>query len=52
LAFHKNKRNVRTASVTQVRNPIYKGSVERWRHYEKYLEPLLMQLEPVLKDVM
>jgi tetratricopeptide (TPR) repeat protein len=49
LAFHKNKRNVRTASVTQVRKPIYKGSVERWRHYENYLEPLLKQLKPLFK---
>lgn len=41
LNFHKNKRNIRTASVTQVRQPIYTSSVERWRNYEKYLGPLL-----------
>lgn len=40
LAFHKTKRNIRTASVTQVRQPIYTSSVERWRNYEKYLGPL------------
>jgi tetratricopeptide (TPR) repeat protein len=40
LDFHKNKRAVRTASVTQVRQPIYKSSVERWRPYEKFLGPL------------
>jgi hypothetical protein len=27
--------------VTQVRQPNYCGSVERWRHYEKFLGPLL-----------
>jgi hypothetical protein len=27
--------------VTQVRQPIYKSSVERWRHYEKFLRPLM-----------
>lgn len=41
LAFHKTRRNIRTASVTQVRQPIYASSVERWRNYEKYLGPLL-----------
>ena len=41
LDFHKHKRSIRTASVTQVRQPIYKTSVERWRSYEKHLGPLL-----------
>lgn len=41
LEFHKNTRNIRTASVTQVRQPIYNTSIERWRKYEKYLAPLL-----------
>ncbi|MFA6119954.1 MAG: sulfotransferase [Sideroxydans sp.] len=44
LDFHKTKRQVRTASVTQVRQPIYTTSVERWRSYEKFLGPLLEQL--------
>ncbi|MFA7300669.1 MAG: sulfotransferase, partial [Sideroxydans sp.] len=41
LDFHKTKRQIRTASVTQVRQPIYTTSVERWRKYEKFLGPLL-----------
>lgn len=41
LDFHKTERLVRTASVTQVRQPIYKRSLERWRHYEAALGPLL-----------
>ncbi|OGS90457.1 MAG: hypothetical protein A2Z95_04445 [Gallionellales bacterium GWA2_60_18] len=41
LDFHKTERAVRTASVTQVRQPIYTSSVERWRTYEKFLGPLL-----------
>ena len=32
---------VRTASVNQVRKPIYKSSVARWRHYEHLLAPVL-----------
>lgn len=41
LAFHQNKRNIRTVSLTQVRQPMYTNSVERWRHYESFLAPLL-----------
>jgi len=41
LDFHKNERSVRTASVAQVRKPVYSSSVERWRRYERHLEPLL-----------
>jgi tetratricopeptide (TPR) repeat protein len=44
LDFHKTKRQIRTASVTQVRQPIYTTSVERWRKYEKFLGPLLDEL--------
>lgn len=41
LDFHKTERNIRTASVTQVRQPVYQSSVERWRKYEAHLGPLL-----------
>jgi hypothetical protein len=41
LAFHKSKRPVKTASVAQVRKPIYKTSVERWRKYGDGLKPLI-----------
>ena len=44
LQFHKNDRLVKTASVAQVRQPIYTSSVERWRHYEQFLGPLLAEL--------
>lgn len=44
LDFHKTERQIRTASVTQVRQPIYTTSVERWRKYEKHLGPLLEAL--------
>lgn len=42
---HKTERNVKTASVTQVRQPVYTSSVERWRVYEKFLGPLLEELQ-------
>ena len=44
LAFHKTERPVRTASATQVRKPIYKNSVGRWRVYEEFLTPLVAEL--------
>jgi hypothetical protein len=41
LSFHETERLVRTASVDQVRRPLYKTSVARWKPYEKYLGPLI-----------
>jgi hypothetical protein len=40
LAFQDNTAPVATASSAQVRRPIYRTSIERWRHYERELEPL------------
>ncbi len=45
LAFHTTVRPVRTASQTQVRQPIYRGSVGRWRPEAAKLRPLLDALE-------
>jgi tetratricopeptide (TPR) repeat protein len=45
LAFHRTERSVRTASAVQVRQPIYRSSVGRWRAHEQALEPLLRALE-------
>jgi hypothetical protein len=36
---------VRTASTTQVRQPIYTRSVGRWRPYEPLIKPLLDELQ-------
>ncbi len=40
LQFHKLERTVLTASVWQVRQPIYKQSAGRWKNYEAHLGPL------------
>jgi hypothetical protein len=40
LRFHQTQRIVRTASVLQVRQPIYRSAVGRWKHYEAFLQPL------------
>jgi tetratricopeptide (TPR) repeat protein len=41
LDFQNTKRPVLTASSWQVRQKIYQDSVQRWRNYEKFIEPLL-----------
>jgi tetratricopeptide (TPR) repeat protein len=45
LDFHQTARTVVTASRWQVRQKISTSSVERWRHYEKYVGPLKSLLE-------
>jgi tetratricopeptide (TPR) repeat protein len=40
LRFYEAKRMVVTASYDQVRRPLYKSSIGRWKHYERHLEPL------------
>jgi tetratricopeptide (TPR) repeat protein len=45
LQFHRTRRTVTTASVWQVRQPMYNRSAGRWRHYERYLGPLVEVLE-------
>ena len=45
LEFYNNKRVVKTASIAQVRRPIYTTSVSRWRHFKKHLDPLMRIVE-------
>ncbi len=47
LKFYDTERAVLTASNWQVRQPIYTSSVERWRHYQQWLGPLLTVLGTV-----
>jgi tetratricopeptide (TPR) repeat protein len=44
LQPHLNRRNVRTASLAQVRRPVYKDSLGRWKHYENQLADLFAAL--------
>ena len=44
LSFYETRRPVRTASVVQVRKPIYRSSVGRWRPDVETLRPLLQGL--------
>ncbi|MBM79736.1 MAG: hypothetical protein CMJ78_03970 [Planctomycetaceae bacterium] len=40
LRFHETSRAIKTMSVWQARQPIYKSSVARWQRYEKHIGPL------------
>ena len=42
--FYESDRAVKTASRLQVRQPVYKSAVARWRRYEHHLEPLIQAL--------
>jgi tetratricopeptide (TPR) repeat protein len=44
--FHETKRPVRTASVNQVRRPLYTTSKNRWHAHRAHLAPLLAALSP------
>ncbi|MDC3163138.1 sulfotransferase [Pelagibacteraceae bacterium] len=45
LDFHKTKRQVRTASIEQVRTPINNKSIGAWKRYENYLQELVTNLK-------
>ena len=44
LKFYETKRSIRTASDTQVRNKIYKTSIDLWKNYEKFLNKYYIKL--------
>jgi tetratricopeptide (TPR) repeat protein len=41
ITFYETDRSVRTASSEQVRKPINKSGMDRWKPYAKHLKPLL-----------
>jgi hypothetical protein len=51
LRYYENPRPVATASSGQVRLPIYRRSVGRWRHYDRHLAPLRAALSGHPPDV-
>ena len=48
ISFHETDRSVRTASSEQVRQPINKKGMDRWKPYAKNLKPLLDNLDSKL----
>ncbi|MGE0142186.1 MAG: sulfotransferase [Planctomycetota bacterium] len=45
LEFHRTERGVKTASLQQVRRPVYRSSIGAWRRHADRLRPLLDRLE-------
>jgi predicted Zn-dependent protease len=48
LRFWETERPISTHSSEQVRAPVFRGALDRWRHYEPYLGPLAQALGPAL----
>lgn len=44
LNFHETKRQVRTASLSQVREPIYRSSLAKWRRYDREMTPFVEEM--------
>jgi tetratricopeptide (TPR) repeat protein len=44
LDFHRSVRASTTASAAQVRQPIYRSSVQKWRNHARQLQPVLLRL--------
>lgn len=47
---HARTKRVKSPSSLEVRKPLYRAAVGRWRNYEKYLEPYLPGLERFVKE--
>jgi Flp pilus assembly protein TadD len=50
LSFHRTSRPVTTSSAVQVRKPLFRSSLQRWRNYEAFLAPLLQELGDIVRD--
>jgi len=44
LEFYRNKRLIKTASDTQARKKIYKGSINSWKNYEIFMKKFFTKL--------
>lgn len=50
LRFWETDRPISTHSSEQVRGPVFRGALDRWRHYEPFLTPLARSLGPALDN--
>ena len=44
LAFHKKKQTINTFSSTQVRKKVNRSGIDKWKKYERQLQPLVEML--------
>ncbi len=50
IRFYQASNQVKTASYHQIRQPIYKSSMSRWKVYEKYLGSVRLKLLPLINE--
>jgi hypothetical protein len=52
LKFYENREASTTASTAQIRRPVYKSSVGKWRDYAEQLQPVadILQKAGILRD--
>ena len=50
VRFHETQRPIRTASVSQVRQPVYRRSLARWKHYAEELPELLDSISQAIES--
>ncbi|HVM47096.1 MAG TPA: sulfotransferase [Candidatus Acidoferrum sp.] len=48
---HARTKRINSPSQAEVKKPLYRTAIGRWRNYEKYLEPYMSGLEPFLKEL-
>jgi tetratricopeptide (TPR) repeat protein len=51
LRFYETERAVKTASSEQVRQPIYRGALGKWRRYEKHIGVWLEELDEIIREL-
>jgi tetratricopeptide (TPR) repeat protein len=51
LRFHETERAVKTASSEQVRQPIYRSGLGKWRRYEKHIGQWLEELDDIIREL-
>jgi tetratricopeptide (TPR) repeat protein len=51
VRFHETGRAVRTASSEQVRLPIYREALGKWRRYERHLDIWKEELRPIIEEL-
>jgi hypothetical protein len=50
INFYSTKRPIQTASAVQVRKPLFRTSLQRWRKYEAELAPLIDELDAMISQ--
>jgi hypothetical protein len=51
VRYYETDRAVKTASSEQVRQPIYREALGKWRRYEKYLDLWKEELAPIIEEL-